>query len=170
MFSDFIFNHRVYKIRVKVAFCHCHIRDPVGIIIKIRVIVVPETYMNNSGESINAAMHWFKTDESRLIVIYDDFDLPAGQIRIRSKGSAGTHNGMKSVLQYTDTDEFVRIRIGIGPKEKEMDIIKFVLGTFPRDQKERMDNAFDRAAEAALAIIKSGVNDAMNRFNQASIS
>ena len=126
--------------------------------------------MNNSGESINAAMHWFKTDESRLIVIYDDFDLPAGQIRIRSKGSAGTHNGMKSVLQYTDTDEFIRIRIGIGPKEKETDIIKFVLGNFPRDQKEQMDNAFDRAADAALVIIKSGVNAAMNQFNQASIS
>lgn len=134
------------------------------------ILLKPETYMNNSGESINAAMHWFKTDESRLIVIYDDFDLPAGQIRIRSKGSAGTHNGMKSVLQYTDTDEFIRIRIGIGPKEKETDIIKFVLGNFPRDQKEQMDNAFDRAADAALVIIKSGVNVAMNQFNQASIS
>ena len=77
---------------------------------------------------------------------------------------------MKSVLQYTDTDEFIRIRIGIGPKKKETDIIKFVLGNFPRDQKEQMDNAFDRAADAALVIIKSGVNAAMNQFNQASIS
>ena len=74
-------------------------------------------------------------------------------------------------VSYTHlTDEFIRIRIGIGPKEKETDIIKFVLGNFPRDQKEQMDNAFDRAADAALVIIKSGVNAAMNQFNQASIS
>ncbi len=129
------------------------------------ILLKPETYMNNSGESIEAAMHWFKIEESHLIVIYDDFDLFAGQIRIRPKGSAGTHNGMKSVLQYTNTDEFARIRVGIGPKSKETDIIKFVLGSFPSEEKEKMEETFDKAADAALYIIKNGISNAMNRFN-----
>ena len=123
--------------------------------------------MNNSGESIEAAMHWFKTEESHLIVIYDDFDLFAGQIRIRPKGSAGTHNGMKSVLQYTNTDEFARIRVGIGPKNKETDIIKLhLLGSFSfRRKGKKWRKLFDKAADAALYIIKNGISNAMNRFN-----
>ncbi len=136
----------------------------------VRIILLkPETYMNNSGESVEAAMHWFKTDETHLIVIYDDFDIPTGQIRVRPKGSAGTHNGMKSVLQYTETDEFARIRIGIGPKNKDMDIIKFVLGNFSPEEKERIEKAFDKAADAALYIVKNGISNAMNRFNASSV-
>ena len=129
------------------------------------ILLKPETYMNNSGESISAAMHWFKTDESHLIIIYDDFDIDTGSIRIRPKGSAGTHNGMKSVLQYTDTDEFVRIRIGIGKKKKEMDIIKFVLGHFTPEEKETMQHSFEKASEAVLYLIKNGIEKTMNRFN-----
>lgn len=131
------------------------------------VLLKPETYMNNSGESIRAAMDWFKTDESHLIVIYDDFDIKSGQIRVRPKGSAGTHNGMKSVIEHTDTDEFARVRVGIGPKPANMDIIKFVLGHFTEDDKALVDKAFDRAGEAALYIIKNGAENAMNRFNGA---
>ncbi len=129
------------------------------------ILLKPETYMNNSGESISAAMHWFKTDESHLIVIYDDFDIDVGSIRIRPKGSAGTHNGMKSVLQYTDTDEFARIRIGIGKKKKEMDIIKFVLGHFTPEEKEIMQHSFEKASEAVLYLINNGIEKTMNRFN-----
>ena len=129
------------------------------------VLLKPETYMNNSGESISDAMRWFKTDESHLIIIYDDFDIKCGQIRIRPKGSAGTHNGMKSVLQYTDTDVFSRIRVGIGPKPADMDIIKFVLGHMTEEEKIIVTKANERAAEAALYIIKNGTESAMNRFN-----
>lgn len=134
------------------------------------ILLKPETYMNNSGESIEAAMHWFKTDEAHLIVIYDDFDIPAGHVRLRPKGSAGTHNGMKSVLQYTNTEDFARIRIGIGPKKKEMDIIPFVLGNFTGDEAALMDKAFEMGADAVLYIIENGISDAMNRFNSKSVS
>lgn len=129
------------------------------------ILLKPETYMNNSGESIQAAMNWFKTDESHLIVIFDDFDIESGHIRIRPKGSAGTHNGMKSVLQYTNTDEFARIRVGIGKKNRETDVIKFVLGNFTEEERVNMERAFERAAEAALYIIKNGTENAMNHFN-----
>lgn len=129
------------------------------------ILLKPETYMNHSGESIQAAMHWFKTAESHLIVIYDDFDIPLGQIRIRPKGSAGTHNGMKSVLQYTNTDEFPRVRIGIGQKNQERDVIKFVLGSFTKEESAVLEKSFVRAADAALEIMDHGVSNTMNVFN-----
>lgn len=129
------------------------------------ILLKPETYMNSSGESIDAAMNWFKVDESNLIVIYDDFDISTGQIRVRPKGSSGTHNGMKSILQYVGTDEFARVRVGIGPKPKEMDIIKFVLGRFSNDESKIIDESFSNAAEAVLCIIKKGTEEAMNKYN-----
>ena len=129
------------------------------------ILLKPETYMNSSGESIDAAMNWFKVDESNLIVIYDDFDISTGQIRVRPKGSSGTHNGMKSILQYVGTDEFARVRVGIGPKPKEMDIIKFVLGRFSSEENKIIDESFSNAAEAVLCIIKKGTEEAMNKYN-----
>ena len=129
------------------------------------ILVKPETYMNNSGECINAVLNWFKTDPEHLIIIYDDFDIAKGQIRIRPKGSAGTHNGMRSVIQYLGTEEFARIRVGIGPKGKDIDIIKFVLGHFSQEEKIIMDKSFDRAAEAVLDILKNGTENAMNLYN-----
>ncbi len=131
------------------------------------ILLKPETYMNLSGEAVSDAMKWFKTDESHLIVIYDDLDIKKGQIRVRPKGSAGTHNGMRSVLMHTDTDEFTRIRIGIGPKPAEADIIRFVLGHFTEEDRQNMNNAFDRAAEAALYVIENGTQQAMNLYNGA---
>lgn len=129
------------------------------------ILLKPETYMNNSGECIESVLNWFKTDEKHLIVIYDDFDVVTGQIRIRPKGSAGTHNGMKSVIQYLGTEDFIRIRVGIGPKLKEMDIIKFVLSAFTQKEKEIIDKSFEKAADAALYIIDNGIENAMNRYN-----
>ena len=129
------------------------------------ILLKPETYMNNSGESVDAIMNWFKVDESHLIVIYDDFDISTGQIRVRPKGSSGTHNGMKSILQYVGTDEFARVRVGIGPKPKEMDIIKFVLGRFSNDESKILEESFSKAAEAVLCIIKKGTEEAMNKYN-----
>jgi PTH1 family peptidyl-tRNA hydrolase len=130
------------------------------------VLLKPETYINNSGESISAAMSWFKVKEDHLIVIYDDTDIDMGAIRVRPNGSAGTHNGMKSILQYTDSDKFPRVRVGIGKRPEFMDMVKFVLGHFDdNDMKNVMKPAFERAAEAVVSIIGEGTDKAMNRFN-----
>lgn len=131
------------------------------------VLLKPYTYMNNSGESISEAMHWYGIPESRLIVLYDDCDLALGSIRVRPKGSAGTHNGMKSVLQYTDTDAFSRVRIGIGAKPPKFDMVGFVLGRFTPEEQPEMDAAFERAADAVLCILDQGCEKAMNLFNRA---
>lgn len=129
------------------------------------VLLKPQTYMNSSGESVYAVMNWFKTDENHLIVIYDDYAIDTDQIRIKSKGSAGSHNGMKSVIQYVGTDVFTRIKVGIGPKNPNMDTSKFVLGHFSQEEKEKMDKMFDIAAEAALFVVDKGVDNAMNKYN-----
>lgn len=129
------------------------------------VLLKPQTYMNESGISVEAAMSWYKIPESRLIVIYDDSDLNPGAIRVRPGGSAGSHNGMKSVLEYVGTPGFARIRIGIGKRPPQMDMVKFVLGHFGEDEREKMDAAFRRAAEAALCILESGTERAMNLYN-----
>ena len=129
------------------------------------LLLWPYTYMNSSGESVSEAMHWYGIDESRLIVIYDDADLDAGMIRIRAKGSAGSHNGMKSVLINTETDEFPRVRIGIGKKPEHYDMVDFVLGRFSDEEKPVMNEAEKRAAEAALSIIEKGCERTMSEFN-----
>ena len=129
------------------------------------VLLKPYTYMNNSGESIREALDWYKIPENRLIVIYDDCDLALGAIRIRQKGSAGNHNGMKSVLQHTDTEEFPRIRIGIGARPAGYDMVGFVLGRFSDSEEPVMRQTFDTAAEAALFLIINGAEQAMSRFN-----
>lgn len=129
------------------------------------LLLWPYTYMNASGESISEAMHWYGIDESRLIVIYDDSDLDVGMIRIRTKGSAGSHNGMKSVLLNTETDEFPRVRIGIGKKPEYFDMINFVLGKFSPEEKEIISAAEQRGAEAVLSIVKNGGERTMSEFN-----
>ncbi len=129
------------------------------------VLLKPHTYMNNSGESISEAMHWYKIPENRLIVLYDDCDLALGALRVRPKGSAGTHNGMKSVLQYTKNDEFARIRIGIGAKPEHDDMIKFVLGHFTPEEQTVMAETFQTVGKAALEIIEQGCERAMSRYN-----
>ncbi|MBQ8827762.1 MAG: aminoacyl-tRNA hydrolase [Clostridia bacterium] len=129
------------------------------------VLMKPLTYMNNSGEAIEEAMNWYKTDESHLIVIYDDIDLAPGAIRIRPKGSAGSHNGMKSVLSHTDSDVFPRIRVGIGSKPQQMDLAAYVLGHFSKEELTVLGNAFKAAADAVVCIIDEGTEKAMGKFN-----
>lgn len=129
------------------------------------VLLKPQTYMNNSGESVDGVMNWFKTDEKHLIVIFDDYAIDLGQVRIKSKGSAGSHNGMKSVIQYVGSDNFARVKIGIGPKNPNMDTSKFVLGHFSAEEKEKLTDSFEKAAEAVLLIVDKNIDMAMNRFN-----
>ena len=126
----------------------------------------PQTYMNNSGESVAAAMRFYKLRPEQLLVIFDDISLPVGRMRIRQKGSAGGHNGLKSIIACLGTDAFPRIRIGVGaPPHPDYDMPDWVLGTFRGEDKTAMDDAAVRAAEACAVYIRDGADRAMSRFN-----
>lgn len=137
-----------------------------GIIEGEKVILLkPQTFMNLSGESIKEIIQFYKIGIEQLIAIYDDIDIEPGIIKIRKAGGAGTHNGMKSVVKELNTQNFKRIRVGIGmPKEKE-NLIQYVLGAIPEEDKEKLDKATDLAKEAMIEIIKNGIDRAMNKFN-----
>lgn len=129
------------------------------------ILVKPQTYMNLSGESIRSVMDYYKTEPSEFIVIYDDISLEPGQIRIRKKGSAGGHNGIKNIIAHLGTQEFPRIRIGVGEKPPRMDLADYVLSRFPKEEKEEMEQAFCDGAAAAVSMMNEGIDTAMNRFN-----
>lgn len=128
------------------------------------LLVKPQTYMNLSGEAVREILDYYKTDPARLLVIYDDIDLPPGKIRVRAGGSAGTHNGMRSVLYQIRTDRFPRIRVGIG-RDPRMDLADFVTGNVGKEEWETVEAALDRAAEAAEMILEKGPEAAMGEYN-----
>lgn len=130
------------------------------------IISKPQTFMNLSGESIRDMVEWYKMPSSHIIIIYDDVDLPYGKIRIRPKGSSGTHNGMRSILYQLATEDFPRIRIGIGRPPEGWDLADYVLGKFNESDRKTMDESIKKAADAAREIIKSGAESAMNKFNK----
>ena len=127
------------------------------------VLAKPETFMNNSGFAVRDLVNWYKVENDRLLVIYDDVDIPTGTIRMREKGSAGTHNGMKSVVYQLGFDDFPRIRIGIGGAAHGM--IDHVLGEFSEDEKPEIKRALGDAASAAELIVKGEMKEAQARFN-----
>lgn len=128
------------------------------------LLVKPQTYMNLSGNSIREVMEYYKADLDKLVVIYDDVDIPTGKLRIRKKGSAGTHNGMRSIIYDLQADEFPRIRIGIGG-ERKMSLAGYVLGSFRKDEKNLIQNAVERAALAVECLLEKGIEAAMNEYN-----
>ena len=128
------------------------------------VLVKPQTYMNLSGQSVQEIMHFYKEDIENLIVIYDDLDIAAGKIRVRKKGSAGTHNGMRNIVQMLSDDGFPRIRVGIG-NEKKGDLIDFVIGGVSKGEMELLREATVQASKAAAAIVEKGIEKAMNEYN-----
>lgn len=137
-----------------------------GMINGTRVLLAkPQTFMNLSGESIRDIVEYYRIPVGNLIVVYDDTDLPAGTIRIRPKGSSGTHNGMKSVIYHLQSEDFPRIRIGIGKAPEGWDLADFVLGKFSKDEAAIISEAVDRAAEAAAMIAEGRIEAAMNRYN-----
>lgn len=128
------------------------------------VLVKPQTYMNLSGESVRAVMDFYKLDaKSDIIVVSDDISLPVGKIRIRTKGSAGGHNGLKSIISHAGTDGFTRIKVGVGAKEG--DLVKHVLGKFSKQDRVFVDDAIRDAASAAELIVMYGAQTAMNKYN-----
>lgn len=130
------------------------------------ILVKPQTYMNSSGESLRPLVKFYKLDPTKkLLVIYDDIDLDEGKIRIRAKGSAGGHNGMKSIIENLKTEDFARIRIGIGHRPPEMNLVDYVLGHFSKEDRKKVEGAMENAAKAVYTIINEGVEKAQNDFN-----
>lgn len=129
------------------------------------ILVKPQTFMNLSGESIREVLEYYKADPEELIVIYDDISLEPGQIRVRKKGSAGGHNGIKNIILQLATQEFPRIKVGVGEKPAHMDLADHVLGRFHQADRQAVDGAEEDAAKALACILEHGVEAAMNAFN-----
>ncbi len=139
-----------------------------GIVAGQKVILAkPLTYMNLSGESIRQLIDYYKVDEeTELIVVYDDISLKPGGLRIRGKGSAGGHNGIKSIIQHLGHDRFIRIKIGVGEKPKGWDLADYVLSRFTTEDRKLVDEVVQVAVEAAEILVTEGIDEAMNRCNR----
>lgn len=139
-----------------------------GIIEGQKVILVkPQTYMNLSGESIRGIVDYYKIDPAEeLLVIYDDISLNPGQIRVRSRGSAGGHNGIKNIIANLGTDVFARIKVGIGEKPKKYDLADYVLSRFSKGERELLEEAYEHAASAVSQIVRGEIQSAMNEYNR----
>ncbi len=131
------------------------------------LVMKPSTFMNNSGEAITEAMNFYKIPVENVIICYDDISLEPGNIRIRKKGSDGGHNGIKSIIYLTGSQDFPRVKIGVGAKpSKDYDLAAWVLGNLPKDDIPKMREAADHACEALELIVKGETDKAMNSFNQ----
>lgn len=131
------------------------------------VLVKPMTFMNLSGEAIRQITDYYKIDVTEeLIVLYDDISLPPGQLRVRKKGSAGGHNGIKNIIAQLGTQEFKRVRIGVGEKPGGYDLADYVLGHFSGEENVLMQESFRRAAEAVCMIVEQDIDSAMNAYNK----
>lgn len=129
------------------------------------ILLKPQTFMNLSGESVKECIDFYKIDLEKLIIIYDDIDIDKGIVKLRKQGGAGTHNGMRSVVQNLGSEKFVRVRIGIGMPEDKGDLINYVIGYVPEEEKELLDKGCENAKNAVIDIIKNGIDIAMNKFN-----
>lgn len=139
-----------------------------GMIAGQKVIVAkPMTYMNLSGESVRELVNYYKVDpESELIVVYDDISLAPGQIRIRKKGSAGGHNGIKNIIAHLGTQVFKRVKVGVGEKPKGYDLADYVLGHFTKEEQAIFAERFDEVYDAVQLIVMGDITEAMNRHNK----
>jgi PTH1 family peptidyl-tRNA hydrolase len=129
------------------------------------ILIKPETYMNLSGEAVQSAAAFYKIPPESILAIYDDIDLPFGVIRLRKKGSAGTHNGMKSIVGSVGHGDFPRLRVGIGPVVPGWDLSDFVLANFSGEEEKALPEILKKAASAAETFVRDGIELAMNRFN-----
>lgn len=133
------------------------------------ILVKPQTYMNESGRAVLDLMNFYKIDMENLIVVLDDIDIQFGTIRVKRKGSAGSHNGLKSIIYQIGRDDFPRIKIATGKKPPRMDLADFVLSKFSKDEKKVIEEETTAAKEAVIDIIDKGIDDTMNKFNSWSI-
>jgi len=141
-------------------YCKCNIENCEVILLK------PQTYMNLSGKSIKQYVDFYKIPKENIIVVYDDIDITPGKIKIKKKGSSGSHNGMKSVIQELGTNELIRIRIGIGKPEYEDDLINYVIGkNISKEECQILNEGVEKSANAIIEILLNGIDKAMNKFN-----
>ena len=129
------------------------------------LLLKPQTFMNLSGQAVRDFMNFYKIKENQLIVIYDDLDIEPGIVKIRKKGGPGTHNGMKSVVHEIQTENFYRIRVGIGNPKYKGDLLNYILTRIPDEEYKVLQEATQKAAEAVVEILKNGIDIAMNKFN-----
>ena len=137
-----------------------------GIIEDEKVILLkPQTFMNLCGQSIKECMDFYKIENEKIIIIYDDIDIKPGQIKLRKQGGPGSHNGMKSVVKEIKTRVFPRVRIGIGCPEDKANLIEYVIGPIDEEQIPLLEQGVEKATNATIDIIKSGIDIAMNKYN-----
>lgn len=129
------------------------------------ILLKPMTYMNLSGESVIAVAKYFKVEPEDVIVIYDDINLDVGRLRIREKGSAGGHNGIKNIITHLSTDAFPRIRVGVGMKPPRMDLADYVLSHFSKEEQDSMEAGYDKACQALEWMVMDDIAKAMNDYN-----
>ena len=154
-----------FNINVKKSRFRAHIGE--GMIGRTSVLLVkPQTYMNLSGESVRAVLQFYKIPPSEMIVLYDDVNLPVGDVRVREKGGAGGHNGMRNIIDQLKTEDFPRVRIGISAKPPGWDLADYVLSRFPKEEWDAMINGVTQAGDAVSLILRDGVAGAMNRYNK----
>lgn len=130
------------------------------------LLLKPATFMNLSGESVTEAMRFYKLPPARVLVVFDDISLPPGRVRIRRKGSDGGHNGMKNIIYLSGSDQFPRIKVGVGQKPPGWDLADWVLSRFTDREQELLGEAAEHAADAAALILQGRIDEAMNRYNQ----
>lgn len=154
------YNVKVKKLKYKGVYGEANVNGEKVLLLK------PQTYMNLSGESIRDFATFYKVPVENIIVICDDVSLPPGKIRIRRKGSAGGHNGLKSIIYQLNSDEFPRIKVGVGsPENQNYDLADYVLGRFTKDEIPVLEDSIIRSFKAAEEIIKHGAESAMNKYN-----
>ncbi|CCL35777.1 TPA: aminoacyl-tRNA hydrolase [Clostridioides difficile] len=129
------------------------------------LLVKPQTYMNLSGETLIDIYKYYKVDLSNIVVVYDDIDLEVGKIRIRKKGSGGTHNGMKSITKCLGSNDFPRVRVGVSKPEAGQDLADFVLSRFRKEESDNINEALEKAAYAIDSIIRENIDMSMNKYN-----
>jgi peptidyl-tRNA hydrolase, PTH1 family len=129
------------------------------------ILVKPQTYMNLSGRAVKRLLEHWETTPRDLLVVVDDLDLPWGQLRVRDRGSAGTHNGMRSIVEMIESTDFPRVRMGIRPAHPVEDAARFVLSPFEKHQRAGVEEFVARGAQAVLTLVNQGIRAAMNQFN-----
>jgi len=129
------------------------------------ILVKPKTFMNVSGEAIIEFVNFYKIELDKIMIIYDDIDIEPGKIRIRKTGSPGTHNGMKSVVHFLKSEDFPRIRVGIGRPDENTNMIEYVIGAIPEEEIQPLREGVEKAKEAVIEILKNNIDSAMNKFN-----
>ena len=129
------------------------------------ILMKPQTYMNLSGDAVQSLLHFYKLEPDRLIVLYDDIDLPLGSMRIRANGSAGSHNGMRSVIACVNSENFPRIRIGVG-KDESVLLRDYVLKRPSKAEQKTLDEVFENAADAAILIVQGNIGEAQTKYNK----